>query len=142
MDWGFLGEFWNSITSQTINAWEYTTDWFQQIGLAVAGAIGGLFDFLIHYVNDVFIFLGWLFSLIKELVLAVLLPITYIVNFLKGFLTNAIKTPEIPEVSYAFSTSTMEIFETIPHWNLISSTLGICILVLGGFAILRLMTKV
>jgi len=142
MDWGFLGEFWNAVSSKTLNAWEYTADWFKQIGLAVAGAIGGLFDYLIHYFSDIFVFLGWLFSVIKELVLAVLLPITYIGNFLKGFITNAIKTPEIPETSYTFSTSTMGIFETIPHWNLIASVLGICILVLGGFAILRLITKV
>ncbi|GAI17084.1 unnamed protein product, partial [marine sediment metagenome] len=67
MDWGFLGEFWDAITGATINAWEYTADWFKQIGLAVAGAIGNLFDFLIHYINDLFVFLGWLFSAIKEL---------------------------------------------------------------------------
>ena len=142
MDWGFLGEFWNAVSSKTINAWEYTADWFKQIGLAVAGAIGGLFDYLIHYFSDLFIFLGWLFSMIKELVLAVVLPISYIGSFLKGFLINAIKTPETPEASYTFSTSTMGIFETIPHWSLISSILGICILVLGGFAILRLITKI
>ncbi|GAI38972.1 unnamed protein product, partial [marine sediment metagenome] len=62
MDWGFLGEFWDAITGATINAWEYTADWFKQIGLAVAGAIGGLFDYLIHYFSDLFVFLGWLFS--------------------------------------------------------------------------------
>jgi len=142
MNWGFLGEFWDSITSQTLTAWQYTADWFKQIGLAVAGAIGGLFDYLIHYFNDVFVFLGWLFNGIKELASAVMLPIAYIGNFLKGFITNAIKTPLTPETSYTFSTSTMEIFETIPHWNSISSILGVAILILGGFAILRLITKV
>jgi len=142
MDWGFLGEFWNAVSSKTINAWEYTADWFKQIGLAVAGAIGGLFDYLIHYFSDFFVFLGWLFSAIKEMVLATILPISYIGNFLKGFIINAIKTPISPEIDYAFSTSTMEIFETIPYWSIISSVLGICILILGGFAILRLILRI
>lgn len=142
MDWGFLGEFWNSITEITISAGKYTTDWFKQIGLAVAGAIGGLFEYLIHYFSDFFIFIGWFFSTIKELVLALLLPVAYIGNFLKGIIVNSIKTPITPEVSFSFSTSTMSIFEAIPYWDIITSTLGICILILGGFAILKLLLKV
>jgi len=142
MEWGFLGEFWNAVSSKTLNAWEYTADWFRQIGLAVAGAIGGLFDYLIDYFTDFFVFMGWLFSAVKELALAVVLPISYVGNFMKGFLVNAIKTPEIAEVSHTFSTSTMSIFEAIPYWDIMSSALGVCILVLGGFAILKLILRI
>lgn len=142
MDWGFLGEFWNAVSEKTLDAWVYTADWFKQIGLAVAGAIGGLFDYLIHYFSDLFVFIGWLFSAIKELVSAIVLPISYVANFMKGFITNAIKTPVDPEAYHTFSTSTMEIFETIPYWSVISSVLGVSILVLGGFAILRLISKI
>jgi len=71
MGWGFLGEFWNAITEKTLDAWVYTVDWFQQIGLATAGALGNLLDYLIHSLSDFFVFLGWLFSAIKELVLAI-----------------------------------------------------------------------
>lgn len=142
MSWGFLGEFWNAITGTTISAWEYTATWFQQIGLAVAGAIGGLFDYVIHSVSDFFVFLSWVFSSIKELVLAITLPISYIGAFLRAFISSAIKTPVSAEASVSFSTSTMEIFETLPYWNIISTTLGVCILVLGAVAILKLIIKV
>ena len=141
MDWGFLGEFWNSITSQTINAWEYTTDWFKQIGLAVAGAIGSLFDFLIHYISDLFVFMGWLFSAIKELFLAILLPIGYLTAFLKGFITNIIKTPVIPETP-VIAPETMEIFNSLPYWALLSQMLGYCMIFIIGIGIIYLILKI
>jgi len=141
MDWGFLGEFWNSITSQTLNAWEYTTDWFKQIGLAVAGAIGSLFDFLIHYISDFFIFLGWLFSAIKELFLAILLPIGYITAFLKGLITNMIKTPIAPETPI-ITPETMGIFESLPYWAVLSQILGFCMIFIIGIGIIYLILKV
>lgn len=141
MDWGFLGEYWGTITAQPIDAWQYTSDWFKQIGLAVAGAIGSLLDYLIHYISDFFVFLSWIFSALKELTLAITLPISYVGSFLRGFIANAIKEPPNPEATYYFATSTMEIFEAIPHWDILSTTIGICILVLGGIAILLLITK-
>lgn len=141
MDWGFLSEFWDSVVGKTINAWEYTADWFKQIGLAVAGAVGSLFDYLIHYVSDFFVFLSWVFSALKELTKAITLPIAYVGSFLRGFVVNAVKDPMTPEASYVFSTSTMEIFEAIPYWNVLVLVIGVCILVIGGIAIVLLITK-
>ena len=79
--WGYLEQFWNAITQ----VGDYTIEWFRNIGNAVAGAIGGMFDWLIHYVSDVFIFLGWLFSILKELIMTFLSPVAYTFNFLKSF---------------------------------------------------------
>lgn len=141
MDWGFLGEFWNSISLQTLNAWEYTADWFRQIGLAVAGAIGSLFDFLIHYISDFFVFIGWLFSAIKELFLAILLPIGYIVAFLKGLITTMIKTPIAPDMP-TITPETMEIFETLPYWAVLSQVLGYSIIFIVGIGIIYLVLKI
>lgn len=141
MNWGFLGEFWDAITGATIDAWEYTADWFKQIGLAVAGAIGGLFDYLIHYFSDLFVFLGWLFSAIKELFLAILLPISFLTSFLKGFISNAIKEPIVPETE-GFATSTLEIFETLPYWATLSQVLGFCVIFIIGIAIILTISKI
>lgn len=141
MDWGFLAEFWNSITSQTLNAWEYTTDWFRQIGLAVAGAIGGLFDFLIHYISDFFIFLGWLFMAVKELFLAMLLPISYITAFFKGFITNITKTPIAPATPIV-GVATMEVFESLPYWGTLSLAIGYSLLFIIGIGIIYLVLKI
>lgn len=141
MDWGFLAEFWNSITSQTLNAWEYTSDWFKQIGLAVAGAIGSLFDFLIHYISDFFIWLGWLFYAIKELFLAILLPIGYLTGFLKGFITNIIKTPIVPETPVV-DPAVIEVFETLPYFSLLSQISGYAIIFIIGIGIIYFTLKI
>lgn len=136
--WGFLTEFWDAITG----VGEYTIEFFENIGLAVAGAIGNLFNYIIHYTNDFFIFLSWVFSALKELTLAITLPLSYIFTFLRGFIINSTQEPIIPEVSYKFTTSTMEIFETIPYWTTISITLGVGILIIGGIGILMLILKI
>lgn len=136
--WGFLSEFWEQITS----VGDYTIEFFENIGLAVAGAIGSLFDFLIHYISDFFVFLGWLFSAIKELVFSLILPISYIYSFLNAFISNAIKTPIEPEVNYTFTTSTLAIFNTIPYWETLSMVLGVSILIIGGIAIISLILKI
>ncbi len=139
--WGFLTEFWGSIASTTINAWEYSTSWFQNIGLAVAGAIGNLFDFALHFINDFFIFLGWLFSGLKELIGALTMPISYAYHFLSSMITGATTATSTPAVSYTFATSTMSVFESIPYWETLSYIIGVCILILSGIAIIRLLTK-
>lgn len=141
MEWGFLGEFWNAVAAKTINAWEYTADWFKQIGLAVAGAMGSLFDYLIHYISDFFVFLSWVFAALRELVMAITLPIAYVGSFLRGFVVNAVAAPPTPEASYAFTTSTMSVFEAIPYWSVLSTVIGVCILVMGAVAIVLLITK-
>ncbi|GAI16863.1 unnamed protein product, partial [marine sediment metagenome] len=63
-------------------------------------------------------------------------------SFLRAFVSNATKEPITPEATYAFSTSTMSIFEAIPYWNVLGATLGICLLVIGGMAIVKLLLRV
>jgi len=142
MNWGFLSEFWDAISEKTIEAWHFTADWFQQIGLAVAGAIGNFFDYLIHSTSDFFVFISWIFTSIKELISAVLLPISYIVNFLSGFISSATKEPVSPEASYTFSTSTMSIFQSIPYWDTLSYIIGVSILIIGAGAIIYLILRI
>lgn len=132
--WSYLDQFWNAITQ----VGDYTIEWFQNIGNAVAGAIGGMFDWLIHYVSDFFIFLGWIFSILKELILAFLSPVSYIFNLLKSFTISAFISPQTPPVSYTFSSEIMGVFNTIPYWSVLCSLIGIAILVILGVIILRL----
>jgi hypothetical protein len=132
--WGYLEQFWNAITQ----VGDYTIEWFQNIGNAVAGAIGGMFDWLIHYVSDVFIFLGWLFSILKELIMTFLSPVAYTFNFLKSFTLSAFSGAQSPPVSYTFSNEIMSVFNTIPYWSVLCSIIGVAILVILGIVILRL----
>lgn len=141
MSWGFLGEFWNSIASTTVGGIEYSTSWFKQIGLAVGGSIGNFFDYINHSFSDLFVFLGWLFEALKQLVFALTTPISYAGSFLRGLVVNAVKEPPTPEASYTFATSTMEIFNTLPYWDIMATVIGVCVLVIGGVAIILLITK-
>lgn len=141
MDWGFLGEFWNSIASTTVGGVEYTTGWFKQIGLSVSGALGNLFDYANHSFSDLFVFLGWLFDALKQLVFSLTTPISYAGSFLRGLVVNAVKEPPEAEASYTFATSTLEIFNTLPYWDIMSTVIGVSILVIGGIAIILLITK-
>ena len=135
--WGFLSEFWESITG----VGEFAIEWFQNVGLAVAGAMGGLFDWVLHYINDFFVFLGWTLSSLKVLYYLFTLPLAFIFNFIRNFFNYATQPPSTPAVSF-YSTTTMDIFNTIPYWNIAISVLGVCVLFIGGIGIVYLFLKV
>jgi uncharacterized membrane protein len=133
--WGYLSEFWDSITQVTLNAWEYTTEWFQNVGNAVAGAIGQLFYSTLHYLNDTWVFLGWIFSVISSLISLFLLPLTYIFNFLKGLLSSIFSTPT--DFPYTWDAGILAVFNAIPYWSTISVVLGLCISIIIIFFVLK-----
>jgi len=136
--WDYISQFWDAITG----IGDYTIEWFQNIGNAVAGAIGGLFDWLFHYISDLFVFLGWIFSVLTQMIQTFTLPISYVFNFIKGFTSSAFSDPQIAGLGYSFSPAIMGVFEAIPYWSVILSVLGIGVSVIVGFGIFRLLLKV
>jgi len=136
MDWGYLGEFWNAITG----VGDYTIAWFQSVGNAVAGAVGNLFEFVNHSLSDVFVFGGWFFSVLGNLIGKLWLPINYIFNFFKSFAEKAFSTPVNPDI-WNFNDEIKSVFENIPYWNTITLVLGVCILIIFSVAILRQFLK-
>lgn len=141
MSWGYLGEFWNAITDNTVVALKYTVSWFENVGNAVAGALGNLFDFINHSVSDVFVFLGWFFENLSFIFAQLLAPVRYIFEFSRSFFGEAFSSPATTTEIWNFNTSTVAIFEAIPFWSEISVVLGIAILILFGIAILKLFLK-
>jgi uncharacterized membrane protein len=133
--WGYLDEFWGSIT----DVGSTTIAWFQNVGNAVAGAIGNLFESTLHYINDTWVFLGWIFSVIGQLVSLFLLPLNFIFQFLKGFLSSAFATPT--DYSFTWSSEILAVFNHIPLWSTMSLVLGVCLSILALVAILWLFTK-
>ena len=140
--WDYIAQFWDALTEVVVSAGTYSVEWFQNIGNAVAGAFGGLFDWIIHYINDFFIFLGWIFTMITQLIKTFTLPISYIFNFLKAFTISAFSSPQTADLSYSFSSEIMGVFEAIPYWNVILLVLAVGILVIIGFSIFRLLLKI
>lgn len=139
MIWGYLNEFWNAITS----VGDYTIEFFQNIGNAVAGALGNLFEFVNHNITDVFVFAGWLFSNFKIFFGNVLLPIRYVYSFLKEFIDTALISPTTSAKSiWNFPDNIMSVFNAIPYWTTISAVLGIAVIILVGFSILKHLTHI
>jgi hypothetical protein len=135
--WSYLGQFWDAI--QEVGA--YPVAFFQSVGNAVAGAIGGVFEWLVHYLNDAFIFFGWIFGILKEVISAFVSPLSYIFNFLKAFTTSAFSSPQTPALTYSFNAETMSVFQAIPYWNVIISVIGVAILVICGIAVLKVILR-
>jgi hypothetical protein len=137
MVWGYLNEFWNAISG----VGDYTIEFFQSIGNAVAGAVGGLFEDLTHHIFDVFYFFGWLFDNLGILFGIIFKPLTWIFNFAKGFTTSAFATPESLNIQLGaighFSENVMAFFNVIPHFNLIFAGVGAGI----GILMLAFITK-
>lgn len=122
--WGYLSEFWGKIAQ----VGDYTIAWFQGIGNAVAGAIGGLFEDLIHHFYDILYSLQWFFEGLQNLFVIIFRPLTWIFNFGKGFFDTAFKTPaelgiEIGELG-SFGTNVMSVFNAIPYANYIFAGVG------------------
>jgi hypothetical protein len=133
--WGYLSEFWDAITE----VGGTTIEWFQSIGNAVAGAIGQLFYSTLHYLNDTWVFLGWIFSVIGQVVSLFLLPLTWVFNFLKGLLGQIFTAPT--DFSYTWSGEVLAVFQAIPYWSVIAVVLGACISIIAVIFVLRLFTR-
>lgn len=122
--WGYLGEFWNAI----IQVGDYTIAWFQGIGNAVAGAVGALFEDLIHHFYDIFYTIWWFLDALQNLFVIIFRPLIWIFNFGKGFFDTAFKTAselglEIGELGH-FGTQVFDFFDTIPYFNYIFAGVG------------------
>jgi hypothetical protein len=141
MNWGYLSEFWNSVSTSTINAWEYSQAWFYNIGNAVAGAVGNLFDFINHYFSDLLTFISWFAHSLSFIFYQLLSPVKYIFTFSSSFFDNAFNSPIPPDEFLGFSTTTISFLNSLPYWNLIGTALGIMLLFIGGLAVLKLFLK-
>lgn len=121
MVWGYLSEFWNSITDVVVGGATYTIAFFESIGNAVAGAVGSLFDDLIHHIYDVFLFFSWLLDNLKNLFSIIFTPLYWIFSFSKGFITSS--TSSLSELGIAltefelYTESVAGFFDAIPYFS-------------------------
>lgn len=122
--WGYLSEFWNAITQ----VGDYTVAWFQSVGNAVAGAIGGLFEDLTHHFYDIFYIIQWFLENTQEMLATAFTPLTWIFNFVKGFFVSATMSLEelgieVPEMNL-MSDNVVAVFEIVPYFNLLLTAIA------------------
>jgi hypothetical protein len=114
---GFLVGFWNSITGVIVGTASYPIAFFQNIGLAVAGAIGSLFLDLFHYFFDIFAVFAYLFSAFKLLIITFLSPFSFIWDFITTAIPSVTQFNGATNAIPPLATSTMEFFTAILGGN-------------------------
>jgi hypothetical protein len=135
MNWGFLSEFWDSITQ----VGDYTIQFFENIGKAVAGAVGNLFEYINHNISDVFVFMGWLFNNLKLIVEKLFIPVKFFYTFIKSFVGTAFLSPDnfSTKTIWSFNGQVLSVFQSVPFWSTLTTILGVGIMVLVGINILK-----
>lgn len=124
MTWGYLSEFWGAITA----VGDYTVEWFQSVGNAVAGAIGGYFEGLTHHIYDVFYSIEWFLDNLKDMFEIAFTPLTWIFNFVRGFFSSATASLEslgitVPEIDL-MTDNVQAVFDAIPYFSLLMTGIG------------------
>lgn len=146
MSWDYLSAFWDQVTGSVASTTEslisYPVSFFQNIGNAVAGATGQIFDTFFHTFSDLFLFASWTGEMIGSIFSKLSLPFQFVYNFFKNIYTYGFATPSDPEITYTFSTSTIAVFETIPYWSTLIMVLGIGLVLVVGLGIFKLITKI
>lgn len=140
--WGYLGEFWDAVTGAVVEAGVYTADFFYSIGNAVAGAMGGAFDWLLHFFYDTFIFLRWVLAAFSHLFVFITAPVSYFFQFLNSFWLNLTKPPVTIDGGLTeYASSSAAIFQAIPYWETMMICLGAALLIGGAVGIVALFLK-
>lgn len=139
MVWGYLSEFWNAITA----VGDYSIEWFESVGNAVAGAIGGLFENLTHHIFDVFYSIKWFLDNLDDMFSVAFTPLTWIFNFVRGFFSSATADLEslgitIPEIDL-MTDQVQSVFDNIPYFSLLMTGIGG---VLGIFFLIFIIKKI
>jgi len=143
--WGYLSEFWSELTesvaSTTADIIQYPVSFFQNIGNAVGGALGSLFDVYLHQFNDLILFASFTFNQLGEIFSNLSIPFSYTFYFFKNIIQYGLGSAGTPETTYEWSAGVLSIFEAIPYWETMSLVLGYGITIMGGFAIFKLFTR-
>jgi len=137
--WGYLPEFWEAIAQ----VGDYTVEWFEGIGNAVAGAIGGLLEDLTHHFYDIFYLVQWFLSNLGGMISTAFTPLIWIFNFIKGFFASATSSLEtlgieIEEIDL-MTDNVQTFFNSVPYFDLI--TMGVSG-ILGIFVIMFIVKKI
>lgn len=136
MIYNWLSQFWNSITS----VGTYTIEFFQNIGNAVAGAMGGVLEAIFHTTLDFFISIWYLTEYVIAIFKNLLAPILYIFNFIKSIFIN-LTTPVDEVPAFQFNAEALELLNKVPNFSLILTILGGILCLLGIIAIIKVLAS-
>lgn len=129
----FLSEFWDSITEATSG----TVEFFQNIGLAVAGALGNVFLFPLKILVEFGLAFGWVFQNLILILSKFISPFSFVYYFFRDILAYLENVPPA-ENFVTISTQYTNFIQTFPMFNYIQIVISGGILIIGLFAFVRL----
>ena len=86
---------------------------------------------------DFITFLGWFFENLGNLIGYVLAPVKYIFTYVKSFFTTALGPPIPVDEIWEFSSEIVGVFNAIPYWSEIVVVLGLGIMIIFSFYIIK-----
>jgi hypothetical protein len=109
----YLLDYWNSVVDTIVGGVTYTASFFQQIGSAVAGAVGYVFASVIKFAFDLGMTVVYLFKGLASVVGLVFKPLIFIFNVITGAFPNASSLSSATTTVPTIASSTTSFFASI-----------------------------
>ncbi|GAH94193.1 unnamed protein product [marine sediment metagenome] len=87
--------------------------------------------------SDFITFLGWFFQNLGELISFIFTPVKYIFTYVKSFFLTALAPPIPAGEVWVFGTEIVDIFNAVPYWSEIIVVLGLGIMIIFSFYIIK-----
>ena len=133
---GYFSEFWDAVS----DVGSTTAAWFQGVGNAVAGAVGSLIYPILHFINDFFVFFGYIAEILKEFVLILVQPFSFFYNFLTHFISASFADPTMQ--TFSWDSGVLALFNSIPLWSSLVAVLAACFALIVAGSLIWLLTKI
>jgi len=104
--------------------------------------VGSIFDTFFHTFSDITYFFAWSFEMMGQILNKLSLPFSFVYHFLVNIFNYGFATSPPAQLTYSFSTSTLDVFNSVPAWTIVSTMLGVGLIIVGGLATFKLLTRI
>jgi len=92
--------------------------------------------------SDFAVLIGWVGTILKQLINTFLAPLNFVFTFLRSFLASAFSSPAASGITYSWNSQILAVFDYIPYFSVIKLALFAGLSILIVFYIFRQLTKV
>ena len=121
-------------------ATEFSVEFFESIGQAVAGYLGGFFEPIFHSLLDFFISLIYFGQYVFAILASLFAPVLYVFNFLKG-LVYEVTSPVVYNNSIEFSANVLALYDSVPMFSDLMIVLGGILILMSVIALIKIFAK-
>jgi len=92
--------------------------------------------------SDFITFFGWFFQNLGELLGFIFAPVKYIFTYVKSFFVSALGPPIPATEIWSFSDEVVAIFNAIPYWSEVVAVIGLSLMLIFSFYIIKQFLKI